>query len=87
MCKEKTHFTHSNKRDWNESETFDYHVHVKVQNKDKAKFFRLPRKLERAMKAREVVKAREKKFDTVAIKSIEKLDYKVPMTCIMVDES
>lgn len=77
---------HSNKRDWNESETFDYHVHVKVQNKDKAKFFRLPRKLERAMKAREVVKAREKKFDTVAIKSIEKLDYKVPMTCIMVDD-
>lgn len=77
---------HSNKRDWNESETFDYHVHVKVQNKDKAKFFRLPRKLERAMKAREVVKAREKKFDTVAIKSIEKLDYKVPMTCIMIDD-
>lgn len=77
---------HSNKRDWNESETFDYHVHVKVQNKDKAKFFRLPCKLERAMKAREVVKAREKKFDTVAIKSIEKLDYKVPMTCIMVDD-
>lgn len=77
---------HSNKRDWNESETFDYHVHVKVQNKDKAKFFRLPRKLERAMKAREVVKAREKTFDTVAIKSIEKLDYKVPMTCIMVDD-
>lgn len=77
---------HSNKRDWNESETFDYHVHVKVQNKDKAKFFRLPRKLERAMKAREVVKAREKKFDTVAIKSIEKLDYKEPMTCIMVDD-
>lgn len=77
---------HSNKRDWNESETFDYHVHVKVQNKDKAKFFRLPRKLERAMKACEVVKAREKKFDTVAIKSIEKLDYKEPMTCIMVDD-
>ena len=77
---------HSNKRDWNESETFDYHVHVKVQNKDKAKFFRLPRKLERAMKAREVVKAREKKFDTVAIKSIEKLYYKEPMTCIMVDD-
>ena len=77
---------HSNKRDWNESETFDYHVHVKVQNKDKAKFFRLPRKLERAMKACEVVKAREKEFDTVAIKSIEKLDYKEPMTCIMVDD-
>lgn len=77
---------HSNKRDWNESETFDYHVHVKVQNKDKAKFFRLPRKLKRAMKACEVVKAREKKFDTVAIKSIEKLDYKEPMTCIMVDD-
>lgn len=77
---------YSNKRHWNESKTIEYHVHVKVQNKDKAKFFRLPRKLERAMKAREIVKARENKFDTVAIKSIEKLDYKLPMTCIMVDD-
>ena len=33
-----------------------------------------------------VVKQREKNFDTVAIKSIEKLDYKEPMTCIMVDD-
>lgn len=76
----------SNKRDWNESETFDYHVHVKVQNKDKEKFFRLPRKLERARRACDVVKQREKKFDTVAIQSIEKLDYKEPMTCIMVED-
>ena len=77
---------YSNKRDRNKSKTIEFHLHVKVQNKDKVKFFRLPRKLEQAMKAKEVIKAREKKFDTVAIKSIEKLDYKVPMTCIMVDD-
>lgn len=77
---------YSCKRDWNESTTTEYHVHVKVQNKDKVKFFRLPRKLERAKEAQKVVKQREKKFDTVAIKSIEKLDYKEPMTCIMVDD-
>ena len=77
---------HSNKRDWNDSKTFDYHVHVKVQNKDKYKFFRLQRKLERAYEAQKVVKKREKKFDTIAIKSIEKLDYQEPMTCIMVDD-
>lgn len=77
---------HSNKRDWNDSKTFDYHVHVKVQNKDKYKFFRLKRKLDRAYEAQKVVKKREKKFDTIAIKSIEKLDYQEPMTCIMVDD-
>lgn len=78
--------SYSNKRDWNESTTTEYVVHVKVQNKDKEKFFRLPRKLERAKEAQKVVKVREKKFDTVAIVSIEKLDYKEPMTCIMVDD-
>lgn len=78
---------HSCKRDRNKSKSVEYDIHVKAQNKDKYKFFRLPRKLERAMKAQDVVKQREKKFDTIAIKSIEKLDYKVPMTCIMVDDS
>lgn len=78
--------SYSNKRDWNESETIEYHVHVKVRNKDKQKFFRLSRKLNRAIEACKVVKQREKKFDFVAIKSIEKLGYKVPMTCIMVDD-
>lgn len=74
------------KREWNESAGIEYRLHVKVQDKDKAKFFRLPRKLERAKEACKVVKRREKKFDTVAIKSIEKLDKKEPMTCIMVDD-
>lgn len=78
--------SHSNKRDWNDSKTTEYVLHVKVQNKDKAKFFRLPRKLERAQDACKVVKQREKKFDTVAIQSIEKLDHKEPMTCIMVED-
>lgn len=78
--------SYSNKRNWNKSQTTEYHVHVKVQNKDKYKFFRLPRKLNRAKEACKVVKQRDKKFDFVAIKSIEKLDYKEPMTCIMVDD-
>lgn len=76
----------SNKRDWNQSETFEYHVHVKVENKDKLKFFRLSRKRNIAETAQTVVKQRTKTFDTVAISSIEKLDYKEPMTCIMVDD-
>ncbi len=78
--------SHSNKWNRNESQTMEYVLHVKVQNKDKENFFRLPRKLELAKEACKVIKKREKKFDTVAIKSIEKLDYKEPMTCIMVDD-
>lgn len=79
--------SHSSKRDWNESETTEYHLHVKVQNEDKIKFFRLSYKLERAKEACKVVKQRKKKFDTVAIKSIEKLSKKERMTCIMVEDS
>jgi len=76
----------SNKRDWNESDTISYCIHVKVQNKDKAQFFRLERKREIALEAAKMVKTREKKFDTVAIESIEKLGYQAPMTCIMIDD-
>ena len=78
--------SNSNARKGKDSDTTEYVLHVKVQNRDKEKFFRLPRKLARAREACSVVKQREKKFDTVAIKSIEKLDYKEPMTCIMVDD-
>lgn len=76
----------SNRRKGKDSDTTEYTLHVKVPNKDKQKFFRLPRKRKRAKKACMVVKQREKKFDTVAIKSIEKLDHKEPMTCIMVED-
>lgn len=77
---------HSNARKNKPSDTFEYDVHVKVMNKDKAQFFRLGRKKQRAIEATKVIKQREKKFDTVAIKSIEKLSEKADMTCIMVDD-
>lgn len=77
---------HSNARPNKPRDTFEYDIHVKVMNKDKAQFFRLGRKKERAIEATKVVKKREKKFDTVMIKSIEKLPEKADMTCIMVDD-
>lgn len=61
-------------------------LNVKVPNREKQKFFRLSRKLARAMEAGTVVKQREKNLGIVAIKSIEKLDHKESMTCIMVDD-
>lgn len=76
----------TNARKNRSSDTFEYHIHVKVMNKDKIKFFRLGRKKQRAIDATKVVKKREKKFDTVAIKSIEKLPEKDEMVCIMVDD-
>lgn len=76
----------SNARDGKPSNTFEYNIHVKVMNKDKVKFFRLGRKKQRALEATKIVKKREKKFDTVAIKSIEKLPEQDEMVCIMVDD-
>lgn len=76
----------TNARKNRSSDTFEYHIHVKVMNKDKAQFFRLGRKKQRAIAATKIVKKREKKFDTVTIKSIEKLPEKADMTCIMVDD-
>ena len=61
-------------------------LNVKVPNREKQKFFRLSRKLARAMEAGTAVKQREKNLGIVAIKSIEKLDHKESMTCIMVDD-
>lgn len=77
---------HSNDRANKPSDSFEYRLHVKVQNKDKYKFFRLPRKLKRAYEAQKISKKREKKFDVIAIKSIKKLPKKADMTCIMVDD-
>lgn len=77
---------YSNSRGGRISNTFEYAIHVKVMNKDKAKFFRLGRKKQRAIEATKIVKQREKKFGTVMIKSIEKLPEKADMTCIMVDD-
>ena len=63
----------------------EYDIHVKVHNSDKHLFFRLDRKKSLAIKAQSVSKQREKRFDYVGIRSIEKLDRKESMTCIYVD--
>ena len=63
----------------------EYEVHVKAHNSDKHRFFRLDRKKSLAIKSQSVVKQREKRFDYVGIRSIEKLDAKESMTCIYVD--
>ena len=76
-----------NKRHWNESTTISYCIAVKLQNKDKIKFFRLSRKRDIAITASRVTKTRDKKFDVVSIRSIEIVNEKVPMTCIMIDDN
>lgn len=67
------------------SDRVEYNVHVKAHNSDKHFFFRLDRKKRLAIKAQSVAKQREKRFDYVGIRSIEKLDRKESMTCIYVD--
>lgn len=63
-----------------------YALCIRVSHKDKVKFFRDAKKKEKAAEAGKLHCQKERSFDTVAIKSIEKLDYKEPMTCIMVDD-
>lgn len=72
-------------RERNGDTRVEYEVHVKAHNSDKHLFFRLDRKKSLAIKAQSVAKQREKKFDYVGIRSIEKLDAKESMTCIYVD--
>lgn len=63
----------------------EYDVHVCSRNKDKWRFFTLPRHLEAAKKACGVNKQREKMFDYVGIRSIEPLGYQDDMVCFYVD--
>lgn len=72
-------------RERNGDTRVEYEVHVKAHNSDKHLFFRLDRKKSLAIKAQSVSKQREKRFDYVGIRSIEKLDQKAEMTCIYVD--
>ena len=74
---------HARERDG--STRVEYEIHVKAHNSDKHLFFRLDRKKSLAIKAQSVSKQREKRFDYVGIRSIEKLDAKESMTCIYVD--
>lgn len=64
----------------------EFTVHVKSRNADKHKFFALTRKKDVALRAVGVNKQREKTFDYVGIRSIERLPERKPMTCIWVDE-
>lgn len=67
----------------------EYQVHVKCNASDKLKFFRLEHKLERAKQAA-AFSSNESHTETfgevIGIRDIRKLDEKVPMTCIMVDD-
>lgn len=65
--------------------SYEYHVHVKVENNDKEQFFWLSRKREIARSAINVDKTRVKKFDYVGIRSIEKLDKQEDMVCFAVE--
>lgn len=67
-----------------EGKSTDYQMHVKSANKDKTRFFSLPRKVAIAEKAKNVNKQREKTFDYVGIKCIEKLPEQMNTTCIYV---
>lgn len=64
----------------------EYIVRVKARNADKERFFSLPRKRDIARRAAGMDKRREKTFDYVGIRSIEKLGYTEPMVCIYVDD-
>lgn len=63
----------------------EYIVRVKSKNADKWRFFTLPRKLEIAQRSVNVNKQREKTFDYVGIRSIEKMPYQKEMVCFYVD--
>ena len=69
-----------------QNDIIDWVVLVKSSNQSKHRFFRTGPKKEIAEKAKTVIKTREKSYDTVGILSVKKLDKKVPMTCIMVDD-
>lgn len=64
----------------------EWHLHVKVPNERKYMFFSLPKKYDLAMKSKSVAKQRYKDYDILPIVSIEKLDEKLPTTCIMVED-
>ena len=69
---------HEDKRE----ENINYIIYVCADNKDKDKFFRLPRKLERIP-----TKIKRKKYDRIAIVSINELHKKKDLIHIKVDDS
>lgn len=64
----------------------DWVVRVRSSNDAKGRFFRTGHKKDIADTASTVVKERDRKYNTVGILSVKKLNKKLPMTCIMVDD-
>lgn len=69
-----------------EGERPEIHIHVKVSNDEKCRFFTLPKKLERAISAKSLKRDRKRDFTKLFITKIEKLPDPLPTTCIMVDD-
>ena len=63
----------------------EYRVHVRSQQADKHRFFSLPRKLEIAARAAEIVQTKPFDTDYVDIVSVTKLDRQEETVCIYVD--
>lgn len=80
-----THTRECESPDSSTTKRVEYDLHVKSTNADKYRYFSLPRKVEIAQKAIGVNKQREKTFDYVGIRNIEKLDYQEEMVCFYVD--
>ena len=75
-------------RNRKDKENTEYRVHVRCSAETKTKIFTLPRHVDAAKRAveEESRKTRVKKFDWVAIDSVEDLGYEAEMTCIEVDD-
>ena len=66
-----------------ERKSVEYTVRINIPNEDKPKLFRLSRKKAIAKEAAGIQKKRH--YEYIGICGIEKLDKKLPMTCITVD--
>lgn len=64
----------------------EFCLRVKSSNELKYKFFSTPRKRDLAIEAKKTKRNNVKTFDHISIVNVEKLDEKLPMTCIMVDD-
>lgn len=63
-----------------------YILGVRGTEETKRSLFSIKKYTDQIDEALAVSKKRNKKYDVITIKSIEKLDHKEPMTCIMVDD-
>ena len=78
---------HSHDRTHQLGRSLEYRLVVRCDSTTKSRFFRLPRKLERAARAIEFepMKKQKKKYNFIGITSIEPIGEPVPAVCFMVD--